>query len=382
MYFSIFEPNNLFNQLMEYIWQSEDFPKFIFNKREIIPLIQQFAHDLGEISGIVMGFSEENKQDLFAEIMLSEALKTSEIEGEYFSREDVMSSLKANLGIKDYHQNNRNKKANAIAHLMIEVQNSYHKPISEKILLEWHHILMENEKGINAGQFRTGIEPMQVVSGKFGDFVIHYVAPPSEDLPLMIPQFLKWYNDFDMNDIGKIGEGVVLSALAHLYFETLHPFEDGNGRIGRALAEKALSEKLETPVFVSISKSIEKDKNRYYEELKLAQRNLEVNSWMLYFCSILQDALLDSKNQALFTLKKTLFFDQFKNQLNERELEAIQKMTEMGENSFVGGMNAKKYMSINKISKATATRDLQHLSEIGVFLKSGGGRSISYQLNL
>ncbi|AZA48899.1 Fic family protein [Chryseobacterium carnipullorum] len=367
---------------MEYIWQSENFPTFVFNKPEIVPLIQQFAHDLGEISGIVMGFSEENKRDLFAEIMLSEALKTSEIEGEYFSREDVMSSLKANLGIKDYHQSNRNKKANAIAHLMIEVQNSYHKPISEKILLDWHHILMDNEKGINAGQFRTGIEPMQVVSGKFGDFVIHYEAPPSEDLPLMVPQFLKWYNDFEMSDIGKIGEGVVLSALGHLYFETLHPFEDGNGRIGRALAEKALSEKLETPVFISISKSIEKDKNRYYEELKQAQRNLEVNSWMLYFCSILQDALLDSKNQALFTLKKTLFFDQFKSQLNERELKAIQKMTEMGENSFVGGMNAKKYMSINKISKATATRDLQHLSEIGVFLKSGGGRSISYQLNL
>jgi len=109
---------------MEYIWQSKDFPKFVFNKQEIVPLIQQFAHDLGEINGIVMGFSEENKQDLFAEVMLSEALKTSEIEGEYFSREDVMSSLKANLGIKDYHQNNRNKKANAIAHLMIEVQTA------------------------------------------------------------------------------------------------------------------------------------------------------------------------------------------------------------------------------------------------------------------
>ena len=380
--FSIFEPNKLFNHLMEYIWQSKDFPKFVFNKQEIVPLIQQFAHDLGEINGIVMGFSEENKQDLFAEVMLSEALKTSEIEGEYFSREDVMSSLKANLGIKDYHQNSRNKKANAIAHLMIEVQNSYYKPISEKILLDWHHILMENERGINAGQFRMGIEPMQVVSGKFGDFIIHYEAPPSENLPVMIQQFLKWYNDFEVNDFGKIGEGIVLSALAHLYFETLHPFEDGNGRIGRALAEKALSEKLGTPVFISISKSIEKDKSRYYEELKLAQRNLEVSSWMLYFCSILQNALLDSKNQALFTLKKTLFFDQFKSQLNERELKAIQKMTEMGGNSFVGGMNAKKYISINKISKATATRDLQHLSEIGVFLKSGGGRSISYKLNL
>lgn len=112
---------------------------------------------------------------------------------------------------------------------------------------------------------------MQVVSGKFGDFIIHYEAPPSENLPMMIPQFLKWYNDLGMNDFAKIGEGIVLSALSHLYYETLHPFEGGNGRIGRALAEKALSEKLGIPVFISISKSIEKDKNRYYEELKQAQ---------------------------------------------------------------------------------------------------------------
>ncbi|MDP2455137.1 MULTISPECIES: Fic family protein [unclassified Kaistella] len=367
---------------MNYIWQSELFPKFLFKKQEILPMIQQFAHDMGEVNGMLVAFSHENKQDLFAEVMLLEALKTSEIEGEYFSREEVMSSLKANLGIKNYHESSRNKKANAIAHLMIEVQNSYQKPMTEKMLLDWHQILMENEKGITAGQFRTGTEPMQVISGNFGDFIIHYEAPPSENLPKMITQFIKWYNDFKENDLGKIGEGIILSALAHLYFETLHPFKDGNGRVGRALAEKALAEKFETPLFISISKSIEKDKTRYYDELKQAQRNLEVSNWMVYFCSILLDALSDSKKAVLFTVKKTAFFDKFKNQINERELKAIQKMMEMGEDSFVGGMSAKKYISINKTSKATATRDLQHLSEIGALLKMGGGRSISYQLNL
>lgn len=367
---------------MEYIWQSETFPKFLFDKQVIIPIIQKFAQDLGEVNGLLMGFSKENKQDLFAEIMLSEALKTSEIEGEYFSREDVMSSLKANLGIKDYHENNRNKKANAIAHLMIEVQNSFQKTLSKEMLLHWHQILMENESRITAGQFRTGTDKMQVVSGKFGDFTIHYEAPPSEDLPMMVKQFIIWYDEFEGKDLGKIGEGIILSAIAHLYFETLHPFEDGNGRIGRALAEKALAEKIETPIFISISKSIQKDKSRYYEELKLAQRNLEIDSWMLYFCSILQDALFDSKQMAIFTLKKTLFFDKFKNQINERERKALNKMMEMGENTFIGGMSAKKYVSINKTSKATATRDLQHLSEIGALLKMGGGRSISYELNL
>lgn len=367
---------------MDYIWQSENFPNFSFNKQEIIPLIQQFSHDLGEVNGILLGISNEDKQDLFAEIMLSEALKTSEIEGEYFSREDVMSSLKANLGIKNFHQNNRNKKANSIAHLMIEVQKNYQNPLSEKMLLNWHKILMENETKINAGKYRKGNEPMQVISGKFGDFTIHYEAPPSEKLPKLMKQFLKWYKDFDEKDLGKIGNGIVLSALSHLYFETLHPFEDGTGRIGRALAEKALAEKLGNPVFISISNSIEKNKNNYYKELKQAQRNLEVSQWMVYFCSILQDALSDTKNRTLFTLKKAAFFDQFKNQLNEREQKAIHKMMEMGEKSFVGGMSARKYMSINKISKATATRDLQHLSEIGALVPNGKGRSVSYELNL
>ncbi|WP_407401392.1 Fic family protein [Chryseobacterium sp.] len=366
---------------MDYIWQSEMFPKFEFSKQKIIPIIQKFAHDLGEFNGMVIGFPQELKLNLFAEILVSEAIETSGIEGEYFSRDDVMSSLKANLGIKNYHEKSRNKKANAIAHLMIEIQKNYQIPMSEELLLRWHHILMENEKGISAGKFRKGTEPMQVVSGKFGDFTIHYEAPSSKDLPKMIVEFVRWYNNFVDVDLGKIGEGIVLSALAHLYFETLHPFEDGNGRIGRALAEKTLSEKFDAPIYISISKSIQKDKQRYYNELKTAQRNLHIDSWMRYFCHILQDALLDSKKVVLFTLKKTAFFDLYQHQVNERQLKAINKMMEMGENSFIGGMSSKKYISINKTSKATATRDLQHLVEIGAFLKMGNGRSVAYEIN-
>ena len=174
---------------------------------------------------------------------------------------------------------------------------------------------------------------------------------------------------------------MLFSALVHLYFETLHPFEDGNGRIGRALAEKALAEKLEMPIFISLSKAIEKDKAKYYQELKKAQRNLKITDWVVYFFNILQSALDDTKNLVVFTLKKTNFFDRFKDQLNERQLKAINKMMEAGEDGFKGGMTAKKYISINKTSKATATRDLQHLAEIQAFIKIGGGRSSAYQLN-
>lgn len=365
-----------------YIWQEKNFPDFSFDKEKLISSIEKFTLQLGEANGLILGFSKEMKQEVFTEIMLSEALKTSQIEGEYFSREDVMSSLKVNLEVKDYHIKSKNRKANAIAQLMIEVQKSYSKMLREDLLLNWHQILMDNEKDINSGLFRTGGDPMQVISGRFGDFKVHYEAPPSKDLPELIHQFIDWYQKFSGKEFGKVGEAMIFSAIVHLYFETLHPFEDGNGRIGRALAEKSLAEKLKMPIFISLSKSIEKDKKRYYSELKKAQRNSHITEWIYYFFEILNEALLDSKNIVLFTLKKVNFFDHFKDALNERELKVINKMLEQGEEGFKGGMTAKKYISINKTSKATATRDLQHLTEINALKKAGGGRSISYQLNL
>lgn len=366
---------------MTYIWQSKEFPKFSYNTEKLLPAIQNFVLELGETNGILQSFSDEIKRDIFTELLLSEALKTSEIEGEYFSREDVMSSLKVNLGYKDFHNTTKNKKANAIALLMIEVQNSYNKTLDEDLVLYWHKILMASEEGINQGEFRKGSEPMQVISGSFGNFTVHYEAPPAGDLPVLIPEFIKWYQAFSQPELGKVGEAMLLSAVTHLYFETLHPFEDGNGRIGRALAEKAVAEKLEMPIFVSLSKAIQKDKSRYYHELKKAQRNLQITDWVHYFVDILNQAIAESKNVVTFTLKKVMFFDKFQTQLNERQLKAINKMMEHGEHGFKGGMTAKKYISMNKTSKATATRDLQQLTEINAFIKEGAGRSVSYQLN-
>lgn len=319
-----------------YIWQEKNFPDFSFDKDKLISGIENFTLQLGVANGLVMAFSKEMKQEIFTEIMLSEALKTSEIEGEYFSREDVMSSLKVNLKLKDYHIKSKNWKTDAIAKLMIEVQNSYSKKLTEDLLLNWHQILMENEKNINFGLFRSGSEPMLVVSGRFGDFTVHYEAPPSKDLPELIHQFTDWYHKFSAKELGKMGEAMVFSAIVHLYFETLHPFEDGNGRIGRALAEKSLAERLEMPVFISLSKAIEKDKNRYYSELKKAQRNSHITDWIYYFLGILNEALLDSQNVVLFTMKKVNFFNRFKEMLNERELKAINKMLEQGMGGFKG----------------------------------------------
>ncbi|MDR1757935.1 MAG: Fic family protein [Bacteroidales bacterium] len=191
--------------------------------------------------------------------------------------------------------------------------------------------------------------------------------------------FVKWYNSFKIQcNIQKI---IVKTAITHLYFESIHPFEDGNGRIGRALIEKCLSESFNKQVMMSISRTIEKDKNKYYAELKKAQTTLEIDSWLLYFSQILIDAQQNAIDVLNFSVKKTHFFDTHKALLNTRQTKAINKMLDAGIDGFEGGMTAKKYISIAKTSKATATRDLQELVENKILTRQGDGRGTRYVLN-
>ena len=368
-------------RLMNYFWQHNEFPNFHFKIEECFSHFQEFATQLGEVNGLFVNVSEINKKEIVLQIILSEALKTSEIEGEYFSREDVISSLQKQLGISNDTIPSKDKRANAISKLMLQVRNDYQNPLKLQMLKEWHQTLMKDDKTVKDGEWRSSEDPMQIISGRVGKIEIHFEAPPSKDLPKLLIEFEKWYQNFPYQEIGQIGRAMLRAALIHLYFETLHPFEDGNGRIGRALAEKALAETLEVPVMISISKKIEEDKKEYYKALKRAQKTQEVSNWLHYFFNILIEAQKEVKQTVLYVIEKALYFDRFKSQLNERQIKAIQKMTEKGKYSFEGGMTAKKYIVINKTSKATATRDLQLLFEIGAFIREGDGRSVKYTIN-
>ncbi len=158
--------------------------------------------------------------------------------------------------------------------------------------------------------------------------------------------------------------------------------EDGNGRIGRAVAEKALSQSIGRPVLFSLSKSIEGKKKNYYDALKTAQRSNEITDWISYFITTVLDAQIDAEQEIEFTLKKTKFFDQHKDELNDRQQKVVRRMLEEGHQGFEGGMNARKYVSIASTSKATATRDLQDLVEKNIFKPIGGGRSTRYEIKI
>ena len=170
------------------------------------------------------------------------------------------------------------------------------------------------------------------------------------------------------------------AAISHLYFESIHPFEDGNGRIGRAIAEKALSQSLKRPILFSLSRSIESNKKAYYEHLKQAQRSNEITEWIAYFAQTILEAQIAAEREITFTLKKTRFFDIHRSKFNPRQEKAIKRMLEEGPQGFKGGMNARKYVSITQTSSATATRDLKDLVDKGIFKAVGGGRSSRYEL--
>ena len=338
------------------------------------------AEKTGLISGKLSHLAVNLKDEAIIDLMVEEAVKTSEIEGEFISRPDVRSSIKNTLGLNAEPVRVHDKRARGVAELMIDVRNSYEHILTEETLFNWHVMLLSAspDRNLRIGCWRMHEEPMQIVSGHHGRWAVHYEAPPSKRVPDEMRQFIAWFNHVPH----KAQLGPVRAAIAHLYFESIHPFEDGNGRIGRAIAEKALSQSAGYPVLLSLSQAIEEDKKAYYAALKQASLSNNITNWLCYFVNIILNALIHVEKKIDFILKKSVFFDKFEKQLNERQLKVVRRMMQEGIKGFEGGISAKKYMIIGQTSKATATRDLQELLAIGAVRQFGEGRSVRYELNL
>ncbi|HET6674403.1 MAG TPA: Fic family protein [Nitrospiraceae bacterium] len=371
-----------YNRLMPYNWQQKDWPEFRYHLSGLDEALLAFAEKTGRVDGLLKGLPADVQVEAFIDMMVAEAVKTSAIEGEYLSRKDVMSSIRRNLGIGAAVKSGGDRRAEGAAALMVDVSNSFAAPLSEEKLFKWHRMIMADSGGVRSGQWRTHAEPMQVVSGPVGKDRVHFEAPPSSRVSGEMKQFIAWFNETGPGGKRELRKPVVRSAIAHLYFESIHPFEDGNGRIGRAISEKALSQGLGRPVLLSLSRTIEANKKQYYAALQAGQQSNEITSWVSWFVHTALEAQIQAEEQIDFTLKKTKLFDRFRDRLNERQLRMLRRMLEEGPKGFEGGMSAQKYMSITGASKATATRDLQDLAEQEVLVPSGGGRSTRYKVNL
>ncbi len=367
---------------MRYNWQLPDWPTFHYDLSAVESALFSLTEKLGRVDGILSSLSAATQQETLLDIMVSEAVKTSEIEGEFLSRKDVMSSIKNQLGLNPQPERVTDKRAEGAAQLMVAVREQFREPLTERMLFDWHTMLMKGSQGINAGIWRTHTAPMQVVSGPLDRQKVHFEAPPSSQVPEEMRQFISWFNETSVAGTQAIKSIAVRSAIAHVYFESIHPFEDGNGRIGRAISEKAFSQHLGRPVLLSLSQTINADRNAYYTALQIAQRTNDLTEWLHYFIHLVLAAQAQAETLIHFSLKKTQFFDRYQGQFNDRQLRVLRRMLAEGPKGFEGGMRPKKYMGIAKTSKATATRDLQDLVKKGAMRSFGAGRSTRYEVEV
>jgi len=363
---------------MLYNWQQKDWPQFQYDLKRIEEDLFLFTEKSGLVAGLLRGLPDRDRDEAIADILAIEAIHNSTIEGEVLSRPDVISSVRNQLGLNQEPAPVRDRASIGAAELAVSVREDWDATLTEDLLFEWHAKLLQGERSLIVGGWRTHETPMQVITPHVRSPIVHFEAPPSFRVPDEMSRFIQWFN----RSRSEMIHAPIRSALTHLYFESVHPFEDGNGRIGRALSEKALSEGLGRPVLLSLSRAVEQDRDSYYEALKRAQKSNETTEWIRYFLHIILQAQIATETQVEFVLKKARFFERFRDQMNPRQQKAINRVFQEGPEGFRGGLNARKYKNLTEVSKATATRDLQDLVKKGSLVPTGAGRSARYEINL
>jgi Fic family protein len=366
---------------MPWNWQQAGWPKFTYDSSALEALERQFLLRSGELIGAFKHVGGDDQDTLRIELIGDEALKTSEIEGELLNREGVQSSLRQQFGLGA--DNRRISPAErGVAEMMVDLYKNFADPLSHDTMFAWHRMLMSGDRrGQLVGAYRTHSEPMQVVSNRAHDQTVHFEAPPSARMQTDMNAFVRWFNDAAPDGERPL-PAMTRAGLAHLYFVSIHPFEDGNGRIGRALAEKSLAQNLRQPSLTALAYTIERARSAYYAALERNNKELEITNWLAYFADTILEAQTNTIRRVEFYVAKAKFYDRLRGRLNERQEKAIARMFREGIDGFQGGLSAEIYVSITKTSRATATRDLQDLVVIGALTRTGELRHTRYFLNL
>lgn len=340
---------------------------------------QKFLQSAGEVIGAVRHFNEDDGNQLRIELLSDEAIKTSEIEGEFLDRASVQSSLRRQFGLNADDRQVRPQER-GIAEMMADVYRNWHEPMRHEELFHWHSMLMAGNRYIETvGAYRQHNDAMQIVSGRLDKPTIHFEAPPSRQVAAEMESFIAWFNKSRPTSQAPL-QALTRAAVGHLYFESIHPFEDGNGRIGRALAEKSLAQNIGQPSLISLAFTIEKNRKAYHSELERHQRTLDITGWVIFFSETILAAQQATLERIGFFIQKTKFYDRFRGHLNVRQEKVIARLFKEGIAGFKGGLSAENYISITATSRATATRDLQQLVEIGALTRTGERRHTRYAL--
>jgi Fic family protein len=366
---------------MTWNWEKPDWPNFTYDSGELEPLEQQFLLQSGEFIGAYKHIGADDQETLKIELISDEAVKTSEIEGEILNRDSVQSSLRQQLGL-GVEAPDVKPAERGISKMMVDLYRNFVSALTDKTIFDWHTMLLTGDKEIKViGGYRTHADAMQVVSGPIHKRTVHFEGPPSARMPDEMKHFIAWFNA--TAPVGKKPlPALTRAALAHLYFVCIHPFEDGNGRIGRALAEKSLAQNLGQPSLIALAYTIERKREDYYAALARNNKDLAITGWMKYFANTILEAQNNTIKRVDFYVAKARFYEKFRGQLNERQEKVIARVFREGIGGFKGGLSAENYISISKTSRATATRDLQDLVEKGALTKTGELRHTRYHLNI
>lgn len=362
-------------------WQQDDWPNFRFEEDRLAALEAQFLRQSGVLMGAIKHFNEDDKTRLIVDLITTEAITTSEIEGEYLNRDSVQSSILRNFGLKT--DNRRVEPAErGIADMMTDLYKHFDRPLSHETLYHWHKMLTSGRRDLSdIGNYRTHEDAMQVVSGSLDKPKIHFEAPPSKAIKKEMAAFMSWWKDSATHGKKPL-PALTRAGMAHLYFICIHPFEDGNGRIGRALAEKSLAECQGTPTLIALSQTIKRKRKAYYDALERNNKDNEITDWLVYFAQTVLEALEHSLTMIDFLIEKTKLYDRLKDELNDRQKRVLERMFREGLDGFKGGLSAENYIRITDASRATTTRDLHDLVEKDALIKIGELKSTRYYLNL
>ena len=364
----------------KWIWQDSDWPHFTWKARTLDSAAQQFADGFKDQSIVLRRAGEEDVDGLRIEWLTNESIKTSAIEGEILDRDSIQTSLLRRFGLRPGARHH-GAAEEGIAEMMVSLYRDFAQPLDHETLCKWHIMLMSANPYIEtSGGYRRHEDPMQVVSGSYGRETIHFEAPPAARVHPEMDRFINWFNrkteDTDST------AALEAAAVAHLYFECIHPFEDGNGRIGRALAEKALARMLGRPTLLPLSTEICRQKKGYYAALNQANRSLDLTEWLGWFAQTALQAQAYGKQSLICVLAQARVLDQLQGQVNARQEKALLRLFEAEPEGFEGGMSARNYQTITGASESSTTRDLAALVGWGVLHKTGERRHTRYRLVL
>ena len=362
--------------MSKYIYQKENWTDFVWDNAIVSAVLGDVRLLQGKMLGQIHSLGFSSKEEKKLEMLTLDVLKSSEIEGETLNYEQVRSSVARRLGINTAGLVTSPRDVEGVVEMMLDATQNYSEPLTEDRLFGWHAALFPTGYSgmhkITVARYRT--EEMQIVSGAMGKEKVHYEAVAATDVEKEMKLFLDWFND----DTIQI-DPVLKAAIAHFWFIIIHPFDDGNGRIARAISDRMLARSESSKErFYSLSKQILAERNDYYAVLKKTQHNNDITDWLVWFLNCLKTALLETENSMQNILLKTEFWEKHKDiQINERQRLMINKLFD----DFFGKLTTSKWAKITKTSTDTALRDIKDLMEKGILQQEeAGGRSVNYSL--